>query len=410
MDKHNDKIAMPQISRTKPSSPSTCPLPDSGGSGVTDRIFEWVIESTLPSHDFSTIDRRMGYIKQKSRPPFSINTTTKNFTRMTCRTGLVFDLIYGIEKVFRWQNPPLTISILCIYSYVCLYPILLAILPLLTLLYGIMVPAYMVRHPADQSLLSRNNVPLKGPPVRPAEVPTMPVPEVSREFYINVVDTQNSMADFVVAYDKMHEALAPIAFFVDENISNMTFLFLLSICISICSLSPLISHIMPTKILFLAMGWYFLISSHPQFHELAIVRIISGYLASYNLTRKDFVEKFKESADHSFVEQEPLDKRLFETFEVQTYDVHTSCWTESLFFPSPYENPEEVGKPSVDSLMAPVDWTFTSNWQRDFEAETWCRQRFTGELEIDDSKWVYEYETSRRVRRWVRWGVPIIKT
>lgn len=403
---------MPQISRRK-SGPTTPISPTNGtsnGGGVTDKFFEWVIESTLPSMDFSTIDRRMGYIKRKARQPLSINTTTKNFTRMTCRTGLVFDLAYEIEMVMTWQNPSLTLSALSIYSYICAYPSLLIVMPLILLLYGVMVPAYMVRHPANRLTFQNNNAPTKGPPTRPAEIVTSPVPEVSREFYLNVVDTQNSMADFVEVYDKVHSTLKPVAFWADESKSSLTFLALLFGSAALWISMPLVTKIIPAKLMFIVLGWFFTAKQHPRFGELVVVRIIREYFIKYHLTGDDLIVKLQASRLNDFVEYEPLEQQVFESFEVQTYNVHTSCWTESLFYTSPYENPEETGHPSINEFVAPPNWTFTSKWARDYDCEKWSQQRFVTELEVDESKWVYDYETSRRVRRWIRWGTLTIKT
>ena len=71
-------------------------------------------------------------------------------TRLTddlYRIGVVFVFQHRIFRVLSWDQPTHTLSALAVYSFICLDPQLLAVLPLVLILLFIMVPAFIARHP-----------------------------------------------------------------------------------------------------------------------------------------------------------------------------------------------------------------------------------------------------------------------
>lgn len=243
--------------------------PDSVESpGMMDKLMDRLVMSALStaSLDPSKTDWRAQNLKGK--PPFSINTMSRNFRQMTARTGIAFDAIYTIQDILSWKSPSLTLSVFAIYTYLVLYPGLIPALPFLFLAFHVMTPAYMYRHPADRTFIRpANPIPARGPPLTGAVIPK-PVPELSREFFYNVVDTQNFMVGYTELYDMVLDSLKRFAFFdSDERTSSFMFLGLILAAYFVYYVIPLVVHYTPWRVVFLVGGWVVAGVSHPRYRE-----------------------------------------------------------------------------------------------------------------------------------------------
>lgn len=70
------------------------------------------------------------------------------------RVGIVFVFQHQLYRLLAWKEPTHTLSFLAVYSFVCLDPQLLAILPVVMVLLFIMVPAFIARHPPPPASIS----------------------------------------------------------------------------------------------------------------------------------------------------------------------------------------------------------------------------------------------------------------
>lgn len=68
------------------------------------------------------------------------------------RIGVVFVFQHRLFRLLQWQKPSHTLSALAIYSFACLDPYLLAVLPVACVLLFIMVPSFVIRHPPPPSM------------------------------------------------------------------------------------------------------------------------------------------------------------------------------------------------------------------------------------------------------------------
>lgn len=68
------------------------------------------------------------------------------------RIGVVFVFQHRLFRLLQWQKPSHTLSALAVYSFVCLDPYLLAVLPVACVLLFIMVPSFVIRHPPPPSM------------------------------------------------------------------------------------------------------------------------------------------------------------------------------------------------------------------------------------------------------------------
>lgn len=254
------------------SAPAADTVADSVGTTMVDKLMDRLVTSALPTVSFKTSDADWRAQNLKGQPPFSINLMTNNFRKMTARTGIAFEIIYTFLEIISWKDPVFTTAVLAIYSFVVLNPRLVPIVPIFILLSHIMVPSYMYRHPPDSTFIKPvNPIPAEGAALADPVIPK-PVPELSREFFYNVVDTQNFMVLYIDAFDLGLEFLRRFAFFEsDECTSSLVFSVLLGSSVVIYLLTPLIIQYTPWKLVFLSAGWGFAGITHPRFREQFIV-------------------------------------------------------------------------------------------------------------------------------------------
>lgn len=420
----------------------------------TDRLVEKVVETALPtaSMNLSGSNPRLQFMKE--RPPLSIPILSKNFRRMTSRMGIVYDVYYTALQFASWRRPSFTLSILLIYSYCCLYPRTILTVPFLFFAYGIMSPAYMSRHPPDPTGLEYQNTPARGPPLNRAPVPK-PVPDISREFYMNVTDTQNLMAEYSDVYDFFASRLAVSAYFTDESRSAIVFFMSLILAILSYFLGPLLI-LLPWGTILTFLGWFAAIYFYNCF-ETPQSRSASSQKLRRESDESDEVKKKRRSSSSSLVNIPPgvsmlvgqnaraaeqharglisrldtyvhrefpfnerIEHKEVEIFEVQLYENDIQHWSASSFVSEPhiirrFLQPELQlpinGAATLNDVLAPSGWTFPSgsSWNLDFLPEEWTMNRaVTKWVDCDHGeKWVYDSmdgqraNTARR-RRWHR--------
>lgn len=268
----------------KPVEPVKPKRPVSENLTIMDKLIDRLVTSTLPtaSIDTTATDSRSEWLK--GQPPFNINTMGTNFRMMTARTSIIYETAYSVLELLEWRNPWSSVSALALYSYCVLNPRLLAIAPLLFICAKIMVPAYMYRHPSDPTAFKpQNPIPAPGPPLSEPVNPK-PVPEFSREFFYNVVDTQNAMVLYVDAFDGAVEFLKRFAFFdADECTSSFVYLTLLASCGVLYFISPIVLKIVPWRAVFLVLGWVGLGLGHPKLRQHILQRLAYQYSPSLHI-------------------------------------------------------------------------------------------------------------------------------
>ncbi|KAH3899430.1 Pex29p SCDLUD_004873 [Saccharomycodes ludwigii] len=181
----------------------------------TDTLIEKMIYMALPSASSSTLlssfptSKENSYLcdltsfdyrinEAKNRPGLSVQIMSKNFINLNSRLSVPFMLLDEIIKIFKWSNPCYTLTILFIITFIILKPIpALTSLPIFYILFGIMVPAYLKIHKPtaiDPPFIINNPEPtIRGPNIIEPTI-VKPVPELSKEFLLNLTDLQNDMA------------------------------------------------------------------------------------------------------------------------------------------------------------------------------------------------------------------------
>ncbi|KAH0827659.1 hypothetical protein AYO21_07807 [Fonsecaea monophora] len=403
---------------------ATPPL-SAGRMSLQDRLFAKVFQQVLPTDDgqddLPSTPTTVPSSSNVSRPAFSLPLMTYNFRRFNARIGIVFVFQNRLIRLFTWRTPTHTLSFLATYSFVCLDPYLLVVVPLAIALFYIMIPAFTSRHPppptpafahgSSTNLTTEYHQAYTGPALAPAAV-IKPAPETSKDFFRNMGDLQNTMADFSNVHDWLVDNVAPATNFSDEKFSSQLFLYL----IILTTLSFITSHLLPWRLIFLALGWAVIGSSHPRAQawlmKMQKQAEIETTLAlnDPNLKHQKYIHGIPlpatphaiKSAFTTFSEitlSTTPETREVEIFELQHRPLANAAssgnaaeWQPHLFTPSPYDplSPARIagdrprGTRFFEDVEPPEGWEWASKkWELDLEAGEWVNERLVVGVEYD---------------------------
>jgi len=335
---------------------------------------------------------------------------SNNFRRFNARIGVVFKFQARALRVLSWRKPTHTLSLLAVYTFICLDPYLLFALPLAIALVGVLVPSFVARHPAPRA--EELHYSPRGPPLAPART-VKPTKELSRDFFKNMGDLQNVMEDFSVAHDKVITLVVPKTNFSDEALSSAIFVLLFAGCV----LMLISAHLIPWRYLMLVGGWAGILSLHPL-----VARYLNQYLeqqsssttttttttASTGEKEAEKENKFNDPAGFldDFIEKDIIldsdpETREVEIFELQHLSPTSREWEPWFFSPSPYDplsapriaGERPKGTRFFEDVLAPEGWEWSEKkWALDLWSREWVEERIiTGvEVETEGERWVYD--------------------
>jgi hypothetical protein len=329
------------------------------------------------------------------RPNFNITTMSTNFRRFNSRIGVVFVFQARMIRLLCWTTWSHTLSFLAVYTFVCLDPYLLSVVPLAALLLAVFIPSFIARHPAPPTTLSSNpyEYSMTGPPIAPA--PTVkPVKELSKDFFRNMRDLQNSMEDFSRLHDNVISILTPVTNFSNEPLSSALFLFLFLAA----AVMFLASHLLPWRIFFLLGGWFITCASHPRIQRM-MVSTHKEHIVPREKQAKTLLDSW---IAHDIVLDSEPEMREVEIFELQRLS-SAGEWESWLFSSTPYDplSPARIaeerpkGTRFFEDVQAPKGWEWSEKkWTLDLWSREWVEERIiTGvEVETEGERWVYDIE------------------
>ncbi|KEF57885.1 uncharacterized protein A1O9_05806 [Exophiala aquamarina CBS 119918] len=397
--------------------------PASKGS-LQDRLFSKILQQVVPSSEDvdddlggSPVDRRSStYV---SRPAFSLPLMTNNFRRFNARIGIVFVFQNRLIRLFTWRTPSHTLSFLATYTFVCLDPYLLIVVPLAVALFFIMVPAFTSRHPPPPpATIISSTTPYyhqnyAGPALAPART-IKPASETSKDFFRNMRDLQNCMADFSNMHDFLVSTIAPATNFSNETFSSQLFVYLTILT----TLSFVSAHLLPWRLILLVAGWATTVSSHPTAQQwLARMqkraeRQASLALSDPTLKHQRFIRGIPLPATPAVMQatlhslsavtlSTTPETQEVEVFELQhrpltsvssSANASAAEWQPHLFTPTPYDplSPSRIagdrprGTRFFEDVAPPEGWEWASKkWELDLEAGEWVNERLVVGVEYD---------------------------
>ncbi|KAL1387783.1 Peroxin/Dysferlin domain-containing protein [Phyllosticta capitalensis] len=332
--------------------------------------------------------------KYVDRPNFNLATMGYNFRRFNARVGILFVFENRLIRLFSWKDPTHTLSFLAVYSFVVLDPHLLAVLPLAVCLFFIMVPAYLARHPPPPSHEATDVHDFHGPPLRPPQN-IKPAPELSKDFWRNMRDLQNTMEDFSRVHDAAIAYLAPPTNFSNEALSSAVYLLLF---VSACALF-VVAQILPWRLVLLVGGWVAICGLHPRAQAFLTSTHVDEFVQHQGELTKTLFETFVVGD----VDLEPgsPECREVEIFELQRRvgDSPNAIYEHFVFSTSPYTplSQDRVagdrprGSRFFEDVVPPKGWQWADKkWVLDLFSREWVEERcITGvEVEVEGERWV----------------------
>jgi hypothetical protein len=234
------------------------------------------------------------------------------------------------------------------------------------------------------------------------------VSEMSKDFFRNLRDLQNSMDDFSVAHDKVISVLGPPTNFSDERVSSAVFLALFFITIFLF----VASKYLPWRIIFLVSGWVVVALNHPTLKEI-LLETHAVHLAPQEARAEKLADSF---VHRDILLDEQPETRDVEVFELQrlTQGGDYESW---MFSPTPYEplcdqriaHERPKGTRFLEDIRPPVGWEWSDKkWTLDLGSMFWIQDRCVNAVEVEEEgeRWVFDWVDGERGewrrRRWVR--------
>ncbi|KAI5957766.1 PEX29 [Candida theae] len=312
-----------------------------------DKLMEKAISMIIPNEIYDDQTNKMLQDRQmmaKLRPPLSFALMQKNSNNLHQRNSDIYIFFNHVLKYVNWMDPYYTIGITLIITHMILKPVLFLCLPWFLVVVNTLIPHYLMIYPQDPTF---NNEYLEQNPkpsdqaLELAKVPK-PVGLFSKEFFMNLTDTQNFMTLQSRVFDFQTWLFADYLYFKDEQISSVIVLG----CLVVIGAHLLwfhsivmfvMNHIWVVKILWVIMLWVFIILMHPN-QRCKILSWI--YEEDTRLDIQNRVNKIEDTLTSVLVDenlQSDLQRnnnqatnyavaKLVEVYELQKLNQETKIW------------------------------------------------------------------------------------
>ncbi|KAI5952752.1 hypothetical protein KGF54_003619 [Candida jiufengensis] len=340
-----------------------------------DRMIEKLMKSSLPQDipEREMFEKRLNDPERNKRPGLSVGTLTSNVKKLAGKMTNFFAIQYELIHIITWKQPNKTLSVLVLYTAACLWPHLILAYPLIFILFGIMIPGFVYRHPPmrsdlikvkkrGQSFLSFLNATPETSIVEDmvdeeylredAEVAssTYSISEEASDvtisssqpqsgkstsgtgkddkkdtsdrrksniaLLINLRDFQNLTTDLIQALDKTETFYYETAGFKDERLS--TFIFYGVLVATFATL--FFGQFIPWRLIFINTGWIGLILCHPKAKKYLLEMSKSRKeKAKYDKIRKE-IEKEAEDEKKGKVEEPEVSTAGTITKDIKQFD------------------------------------------------------------------------------------------
>ncbi|KAI5964118.1 HST3 [Candida pseudojiufengensis] len=351
--KNNSTGSSPNSDHLATSSTST-----SNPNYYADKLMEKAISMIIPNEIYDDQTSKMLQDRTtmaKLRLPLSFAIMQKNSNMLHQRNSDTYIFFNQILKYVNWMDPYYTIGITLIITHLILKPILFTCLPLISLILNTLIPHYLIIYPPDPTFLEEyveiNPIP-STTPLELYKIPK-PVPLFSKEFFMNLTDTQNFMNLQISTFDFMVWLTTDYLYFKNEKISSFIVLaFLTTIILNLYFLPSIIyfivvEHSWILKLLLIFKVWIFIILMHPKIRSQLLDKV---YDENTRLDIQNYVNKVENQLTSILIDDDKynLKKRtmkedtkqidlssdnikLIEIYELQKLNPKTKIWTSVGF-------------------------------------------------------------------------------
>ncbi|OBA19703.1 Pex24p-domain-containing protein [Metschnikowia bicuspidata var. bicuspidata NRRL YB-4993] len=353
-----------------------------------DRFMDIMVRSAMPeSAEAEDLQNRMNDPLRTRKPPLSIRVFVSNLKELSWKMGAFFKLQYGLVHLVTWRKPTKTLAFLVAYTCVCMWPHIVLALPLLVLLFGIILPGYLHRHPMDtpeiipvkkrgqsflQFLNSSKDTSLltdfleehnetmdeyslthstgssleiassasraERKPKLNKDAPDLPDRADKKDkrtlvksqvsLLINMRDLQNLTGDVLKSISHSESILNDFTVFKDERVTTYIFY----VVIFATSFVLFFGNFIPWRLCFILSGWSVLLLCHPNAKKyLGGLQSMQGKVdkkakKSHDVSLENSTSFFEDFDRQDIIVDEPPEVRIVEVFELQTRDVFKQEW------------------------------------------------------------------------------------
>ncbi|CAI5760015.1 unnamed protein product [Candida verbasci] len=405
------------------STAASTPTTSNSNTYMADKLMEKVISMIIPNETGDELQTKIMEDRlewQKTRPALSFAIMQKNSNMLHQRNSETYILFNNVLKFLNWKDPYYTIAILLVVTHIILKPYLISILPFVLLIIRTLIPHYLIIYPQESNKLSISNQPLY-----PPKIPK-PAPLFSKEFFVNLTDTQNFMNLQIYSFDFFVWLTSDYFYFKNEQISSIILIGSLILIIFNIFFIPSIVHFLYLNFWILQISlisfiWTISILFHPYPREIILqyvynedtrmncqnyVNKIEDRLTRF-LIHDNQVEKFQESPeliDYS------SDYKIVEIFELQKLNKANKIWefigfgNDTFVANSVIRKYNEIEtdkdklqlnvKESINDIFPPLDYKYVkdSKWIVDMDVSLWTKDLMIKDLVLidDDEKWAYD--------------------
>lgn len=215
---------------------------------------------------------------------------------------------------------------------------------------------------------------------------------MSKDFFRNMRDLQNSMDEFSTLHDKVISLIVPSTNFSNESLSSAIFLFLF---ISGCSLF-ITAHLLPWRAVALVTGWTTVCLGHPTVQD----NFLSTH-EEYARPRERQAQSWLDGwIGRDIVLDDAPEIREVEIFELQRRSGNKE-WEGWIFSSSPHDplSPSRIagerpkGTRFFEDVQSPAGWRwYNKKWILDLLSREWVEERMIAgvEIETEGERWVYD--------------------
>lgn len=416
-------------------------------SHFMDKFMERMVRNAMPNTlDAETLQMRMHDPSRTKKPPLSVRIFVSNMKQLSGKMGVLFKIQYGLIHIVTWRQPTKTLSVLVAYTCVCLWPHLVLSFPLLFVIFGLILPGYLHRHPMDTpeilpvrkrgqtlldyfndsedsslltdilderdrgipdelslvltntSLLSETTVGAKDKDKDEAKVKSKFLKnQVS--MFMNMRDLQNLTGDLLQAMDKGEALVNDMAGFKDERLT--TFIFYVVAVVTWVVL--FLGRFIPWRLIFIQSGWAFFALLHPNTKK---------YLVKLQKTKSKIAEKTDPEASEK--SEKESEKSMFDSFDrediivddspevrnVEIYELHTRDvlrheWKFYGYLKRFFDFRDTVrmagtlphGVDHLGKVMPPKEWKYdfgyANNWKIDLSPAGFIHERGVDETHLE---------------------------
>ena len=403
-----------------------------------DRMIEKLLKSVLPQDipEREIFEKRLNDPERNKRPGLSLGVLTSNVKQMAGKMTNFFALQYEVLYIIAWKKPTKTISALVLYTAVCLWPHLVLAYPLIFVLFSVLIPGYVHRHPQrnpelikvkkrGQSLLSflfetpetsiresdemasstysiseetsevtvSSLMPLDSESPKKDDVAKHRKSQIA--LLINLRDFQNLTTDILKGINNAEKFYYETGGFKDERLSTFIFYGVLLSTFGIL----FVGKYVPWRLIFIQGGWTGAILCHPNCKKFlveaskarkaraAIEKAKKEEESVPEIIIKDANDTITQFDRNDIIVDDSPETRIVEIYELQIKSILKHSWAFYRYSTTIYDKNNKAriaGKrpPGVDHLSKvypPNDWKFdfglVNKWNLDTEPNEFIRER-----------------------------------